>query len=162
MRFLQKFFKKSPFIICHSSVHEAKQMSQIHTQLFQEAWDEIAFSNFLQNPNLIAFSSYHLTEPSKIIGFVLTQFITDEAEILSFGIDHNYHKQGLGYKLLQHNIDYLGKKKCRKIFLEVDVNNTAAINLYTKCGFLEKGCRKDYYQHSNSRSDALILEYLYK
>ena len=45
----------------------------------------------------------------------------------------------------------------RKIFLEVSVGNTQAINFYLKNGFKKIGIRKGYYKGNNQRTDALRL-----
>ena len=48
-------------------------------------------------------------------------------------------------------------KDIRKIFLEVSVENTPAINFYLKNGFKKIGIRKAYYKVKEQRKDALRL-----
>ena len=45
----------------------------------------------------------------------------------------------------------------RKIFLEVSIENTQAINFYLKNGFKKIGIRKAYYKVNKQRIDALRL-----
>ena len=45
----------------------------------------------------------------------------------------------------------------KKIFLEVSVENTQAINFYLKNGFKKIGIRKAYYKVKKQRIDALRL-----
>ena len=50
----------------------------------------------------------------------------------------------------------------RKIFLEVSVENTKAINFYLKNGFKKIGIRKAYYKRNKKKVDALRLLFEFK
>ena len=56
-----------------------------------------------------------------------------------------------------HNQKNLDQANKFKIFLEVNSNNQAAINLYKKFNFVEVGFRKNYYLTANGREDALVF-----
>ena len=56
-----------------------------------------------------------------------------------------------------HNQKNLEQTNKFKIFLEVNCNNQAAINLYKKFNFVEVGFRKNYYLTANGREDALVF-----
>ena len=91
---------------------------------------------------------------TKIIGFVIFYHIRDEIEIIQIGIMKSFQRNNYG-SLIVNKIKKL--KDIRKIFLEVSVANTQAINFYLKNGFKKIGIRKAYYNENKKRIDALRL-----
>ena len=90
----------------------------------------------------------------KIIGFVIFYHVKNEIEIIQMGIMKSCQRKKHG-SLILNKIKKL--KDIRKIFLEVSVENTQAINFYLKNGFKKIGIRKAYYKVNNQRIDALRL-----
>ena len=90
----------------------------------------------------------------KIIGFVIFYHVRDEIEIIQIGIMKACQRKNYG-SLIVNKIKKL--KNIRKIFLEVSMENTKAINFYLKNGFKKIGIRKAYYKVNNQRIDALRL-----
>ena len=90
----------------------------------------------------------------KIIGFVIFYHVKDEIEIIHIGIMKSYQRKNYG-SLIVNKIKKI--KNIRKIFLEVSVENTQAINFYLKNGFKKIGIRKAYYKVNKQRIDALRL-----
>ena len=90
----------------------------------------------------------------KIIGFVIFYHIKDEIEIIQIGIIKSCQRKNYG-SLIINKIKKL--KDLRKIFLEVSVKNTKAIDFYLKNGFKKIGIRKGYYKVNKQRIDALRL-----
>ena len=92
----------------------------------------------------------------KIIGFVCFYHVKDEIEIIQIGIIKSCQRKNYG-SLIINKIKKL--HDIRKIFLEVSVENTQAINFYLKNGFKKIGIRKSYYKRKKQRTDALRLLY---
>ena len=90
----------------------------------------------------------------KIIGFVIFYHVRDEIEIIQIGIMKSCQRKHYG-SLIVNKIKKLND--IRKIFLEVSVENTQAINFYLKNGFKKIGIRKAYYKGNKQRIDALRL-----
>ena len=90
----------------------------------------------------------------KIIGFVIFYHLKDEIEIIQIGIIKSCQRKNYG-SLIINKIKKL--KDLRKIFLEVSVKNTQAIDFYLKNGFKKIGIRKGYYKVNKQRIDALRL-----
>ena len=90
----------------------------------------------------------------KIIGFVIFYHVRDEIEIIQIGIMKSCQRKNYG-SLIVNKIKKL--KDIRRIFLEVSVENTQAINFYLKNGFIKIGIRKAYYKVNKQRIDALRL-----
>lgn len=78
-----------------------------------------------------------------VIGYVSYSLTESDAELEKIAISPKYQSLGLGYKLLKESLNSLKIEKC---FLEVNKNNTKAINLYIKLGFVKMGERKNYYE----------------
>lgn len=98
-----------------------------------------------------------LTEESKVLGFLLSQNITPESEILTFGIRPDCWRHGFGSKLLSQYVRDLRNKYFKKLYLEVELSNIAAVVFYEKHGFKRYGKRPDYYRTPDGmRSDALL------
>ncbi len=92
----------------------------------------------------------------KIIGFVIFYHIKDEIEIIQIGIMKSYQRKNYG-SLIVNKLKKL--KDIRKIFIEVSVENTQAINFYLKNGFKKIGIRKAYYKVNKKRKDAFRLSF---
>ena len=90
----------------------------------------------------------------KIIGFVSFYHVIDEIEIIQFCIIKSYQRKSYG-SLVMNKIKKLTYIK--KIFLEVSIENSQAINFYLKNGFKKIGIRKAYYKGNKKRIDALRL-----
>ena len=50
-----------------------------------------------------------------------------------------FRRQGLGEALLSHAVSELTKRSVKSVSLKVDSDNTAAVALYRKRGFVVKG-----------------------
>ena len=90
----------------------------------------------------------------KIIGFVIFYHVRDEIEIIQIGIIKSCQRKNYG-SLIVNKIKKI--KDIRKIFIEVSVENTQAINFYLKNGFKKIGIRKAYYKRNKKKVDALRL-----
>ena len=94
-------------------------------------------------------------EAKSAIGIACLWAIVDEAHITLLAIAPNYRRQGLGQLLLLTLLEDAIARKLEWATLEVNVNNTKAIDLYQKFGFEVVGTRKGYYQPAGE--DAAIL-----
>ena len=94
----------------------------------------------------------------KIIGFVIFYHVKDEIEIIRIAIMKSYQRKNYG-SLIINKIKKLND--IRRIFLEVSLENTQAINFYLNNGFREIGIRKAYYRGNNQKIDAsrLLFEF---
>lgn len=86
-----------------------------------------------------------------VVGFIHIQDFDDEIDIISVVIDEKFRNRGFASKLMDYVVNY---SNGRKIILEVNGNNKAAIGLYKKYGFKDVGIRKGYY----NGEDAIVME----
>ena len=109
------------------------------------------FYSFYKNKNIKVFCDYH--------GIAIASYIEDECELYFLGVKNNQKRLGHGTKILKNLIISSSAIGIRKIFLEVNVTNEAALKLYTNVGFKSLGIRKEYYKNSfNSFDDAIQME----
>lgn len=69
-------------------------------------------------------------------------------------VKKDHRGQGISNFILENTINFCKEAKIKSINLEVNVENTIAINLYKKYNFSKVGCRKKYY---NNETDALLM-----
>lgn len=121
---------------------------------FDDFWNINTFSYELKNEN-----SYYLVAKinDEIVGFAGMKIILDEADIMNVVTKKDKRNLGIGFCVLEKLI-YISKEKgIRKLTLEVNVNNLAAIHLYEKLGFKQVTVRSKYY---NNVDDAVIMQLL--
>ena len=79
----------------------------------------------------------------KVVGFIYGWIFDDSGEVIQITVDAQHRQKGYGQALLKAFIENHAVETC---WLELKQNNTAALNLYKKLGFVEDGVRKGYYQ----------------
>lgn len=93
-------------------------------------------------------SKYYAYElNNEYIGFICILDLDAELEIIDVFIEPKYQGNGYGDKLLKYILD---NYKNRNYFLEVNINNEKAINLYKKNGFDILTTRKHYYKDEDA------------
>ena len=102
------------------------------------------------------------SQESECIGFILARGVGEEGEILTFAVNPAFQKQGVGHSLLDQLLTFFTATGCCQIFLEVSVDNIAAIHLYHTAGFIDVGTRSNYYQRSgqNPVSAKVMIHHL--
>lgn len=91
-----------------------------------------------------------LKENNEVIGYIYYSHIYERAEINQFEINSFHRNCGKGDFLLKEMIKAVDKD----ITLEVKEDNTPAIKVYEKNGFLKKAIRKGYY----NGVDGILME----
>lgn len=89
--------------------------------------------------------AFIIKEDDNFIGFIVYSIIYERAEIIDIIIKPCYRKCGYASKLFSYTLDVIKSKNVDNVTLEVNEENTAAINLYEKFGFKICGVRKKYY-----------------
>ena len=127
----------------------AATCAELHADLFAPAWDEKSFQALLDHPASVAFLA-RLGTPPETVGFILGQLAADEAEILTLGVRADRQRHGIASRLIEALARAAKQAEARILFLEVEAGNTAALALYRKLGFEERGRRKGYYAKANA------------
>jgi putative acetyltransferase len=73
-------------------------------------------------------------------------------------VDREWRDRGVGAALIQAAIGWACDQGLHKLCLEVFTQNTPAIALYRKCGFVEEGHRVKQYRRANGELwDSLVM-----
>ena len=117
-----------------------------------DAWSEKSVASELTNKLSLWLVA---VDGDRVAGYVGSQTVCDETDMMNVAVTADYRRQGLGEKLvlaLEQELKAIGSQ-C--LTLEVRDSNTPARTLYEKLGFQQIGLRKNYYR--NPKEDAYIL-----
>lgn len=128
------------------------QVAELEQQCFSMPWSENAIQGELSNPLSLWIVA---VEGDSVVGYVGSQAVMGEADMMNLAVSADYRRQGIAENLVQKLIRDLRDQNVTCLTLEVRQSNCAAIALYEKLGFIQVGCRPNYY--SNPKETALIL-----
>lgn len=123
----------------------AIEISAVHSATFTDGWSTEAIEGLLSDPGALAFVGKIAGEPG-IAGFIIARLVADEAEILSVGVSPEHQRKGVATKMVAGVIRALERAECKRVYLEVAVDNEPARALYDRAGFVAVGLRRGYYQ----------------
>ena len=119
--------------------------AKLHADCFERGWSAVEMAQLLAKPGGGLFVDTGLAAAQDIRGFILFRHMACEAEILTLCAGRAHRRSGVGGGLVFAMLAYLLKNGINEIFLEVTASNTAAIELYNRCGFSKTGLRRNYY-----------------
>ena len=128
------------------------QIAQIEKLCFSDPWSEKSVASELNNRLSLWLVAL---DGDTVAGYVGSQSVLDEADMMNIAVHPDYRRQGIGRNLVLALADALKKKGIRGLMLEVRVSNAPAIALYEQLGFRQVGMRPNYYR--NPKENALIL-----
>jgi [ribosomal protein S18]-alanine N-acetyltransferase len=151
-------FRRTPQLIVSPLGAEAAQAcAGIHRKCFAYPWSASEIETMVASAGSVAHAGI---EPAsgRLLGFVISRKVIDEAEVLTIAVDPDFRKIGVGAALLESHLKDLAMARVRRLFLEVEEGNAAARKLYAKFAFSEAGRREGYYRASGgARAAALVL-----
>ncbi|HET6972317.1 MAG TPA: ribosomal protein S18-alanine N-acetyltransferase [Phenylobacterium sp.] len=140
-------------LLAATSAHAAA-MASAHAQAFDAPWDQATIEELLAGSGAFAFVA--LGEDP--LGMILCRAIGGEAEVLTLAVPPWTRRKGVARALMTAAVAQARTAGASQMFLEVDVDNTAAIGLYERLGFSRAGVRKAYYDRgARGRADALVM-----
>ena len=117
-----------------------------------DAWSEKSVASELTNQLSLWLVA---VDGDRVAGYVGSQTVCDETDMMNVAVTADYRRQGLGEKLVLALVEELKVMGSQCLTLEVRDSNTPARTLYEKLGFQQIGLRKNYYR--NPKEDAYIL-----
>lgn len=139
--------------------NQAKAISLLHARCFEREWGTADIASILEQNNVICIVAREVGKPKlPPLAFVVVRMAADEAEILSIGVDPAQRRTGLATKILGEITRRLHGERTKSLFLEVDVANEPAVNLYKQMRFESIAERPSYYQYDDgAKSAALVM-----
>lgn len=126
--------------------------------LFFDAWSMSALTDWKKSLGAKGVCVLDDGLDDVMVGYVLTQMLFDEIEVLRVGVAMDRQGYGIGWRMMTHLLDNALNDGARRAFLEVRADNAAAIRLYQKLGFYQVALRRGYYRTDVGAFDALVLE----
>ena len=140
---------------------DCQAVADLETQLFAGRFTPQSLRDMLNKP---AFYGAVLPAVGQAAGsaaaihaYYLSTISADCADIIAIGTHRDWQRRGFGRIMLEHLIGVTERQHVEKILLEVAADNIPARQLYDSCGFVEIGCRKNYYKRGETRCDAVIM-----
>ena len=129
------------------------QVARLESVCFgSAAWSEKSVASELENKLALWLVAL---EGETVAGYVGSQTVLDETDMMNVAVHPDYRRQGIAEKLVLELVEALKQRESRCLTLEVRASNAPAISLYEKLDFKQIGLRKNYYR--NPKEDALIL-----
>ena len=139
-------------IITEMNAVHVPQVAALEKLCFADPWSEKSVASELENIWALWLVA---AEDDRVIGYIGSQTSIDETDVMNVAVHPDSRRQGVAEELIKTLVAKLKEKGSHALMLEVRASNAPAISLYEKLGFLQVGCRKNYYR--NPKEDALIL-----
>ena len=128
------------------------EIAALESLCFSTPWSENAIRYELTNPLSLWLVA---VEGEKVVGYVGSQTVMGEADMMNLAVHPDYRRLGVGRMLTEKLIEDLASN-AHCLTLEVRVSNESAQRLYDRLGFVQVGRRPRYY--SAPKEDALIFK----
>lgn len=144
--------KQNNTAICAMDEIHVTKVAALEARCFADPWNEDSIRGELTNPLSLWLVAL---DGDEVVGYIGSQSVLGEADVMNIAVDANYRKQGIGHQLISSLQRYLTDNQVHSLTLEVRPSNDPALRLYETCGFVQIGRRPGYYR--NPKEDALIL-----
>jgi len=131
--------------------NDLDKVATMEKDIFSTPWSREGFRESLSQ----SYSYFFVAEEGEIIGYCGVHNFGGDGEITNVAVDKEARHKGVATKMLQYAMEEMTKVGVEAFTLEVRVSNAAAIRLYEKLGFENKGIRKNFYDHP--KEDAMIM-----
>ena len=143
------------------NLDDCKAVADLETQLFAGRFTAQSLRDMLNKPAfygaVLPAVGLAAGSAAAIHAYYLSMITADCADIIAIGTHSDWQRRGFGRIMLEHLIGVTEQQHVEKILLEVAADNMPARKLYDSCGFVEIGCRKNYYKRVETCCDAVIM-----
>jgi ribosomal-protein-alanine N-acetyltransferase len=154
IKIIASLFARGEPALSEASARDAAAIAPLHAASFRRGWSEHEIEELLVDRHVIA---HRAMIGDKLIGFVISRLVEDEAEILSIAVSGARQRRGLARNLLNLHLRRLAAFSARTVFLEVDEHNKPAMRLYERAGFHEISRRSNYYPAAGGKLAAALV-----
>ncbi len=129
------------------SVQDLPDLKPLEEATHLAFWGTDHYKRFLEQPEYFSRKAMAtvVSGTTRIVGFFLARAVLENLELLKIGVYPEFHKQGIGTRLLNAAFIEGAKRGCLRCFLEVRKSNETAIQFYHNHRFLISGERINYY-----------------
>jgi [ribosomal protein S18]-alanine N-acetyltransferase len=129
---------------------------KIATHSFPQAWETKDFAYFLSHPSSHSYGLFHRqfdSRKAELQAYFIGFLVKGDLDIISIATRPDHRRKGYAESVMRY---VRSLPNVRRVFLEVDKENAAALKLYTKIGFEIVGQRKKYYEN---KRDAFVMRW---
>ena len=90
----------------------------------------------------------------EVVGYGGITVAADSADIDNVAVTEAFRRSGIGRSIIDNLLDIAKEHGAKKVFLEVRVSNSPAMELYLRCGFKGVYARTRYYPDGE---DCLVM-----
>ena len=131
--------------------------ARLHAEGFAHSWSPEEMAALIASSSTVGAAALDPVS-GRLRGFVLSRLAADEAEILTIAVDTAHQGRGVGRALLSENLRQVANAGAKAMFLEVAKDNTPALALYERFGFVKVGERAGYYRRADgTRATAVVM-----
>lgn len=141
-------------VVAMTAAHVDALMTYEHELFGTEAWSADSYRAELDDTRTRHYVAVE-SDGGALLGWGGVLIAGDQAEILTVGVVPSAQRRGLARQMLAALYAEAKRRGAHELFLEVRVDNDAAIALYRAEDFSELGRRRGYYAHG--RIDALVM-----
>ena len=141
--------------ITSDAVCYEEDIAKSEEMCFSEPWSQKAVADFLEydcNGALVC------TADGRFAGYVTYSVVCDEMQIANVATLPCFRRMGVGSCLIEALKQKAKSENVHVITLEVRSQNTGAVALYEKCGFVSVGIRKNFYKKPDDNAVLMNLE----
>lgn len=140
LEYRMKLVKKVTFEESCISLRKAEKahLPEIQRQNILFFNDQVTNDNFLQQEEVQKQITYMIELNSQIIGKISIEYSDNSAYIFGVVILPDFRNKGYAKVAVSKALNLIYRRNISDIELDVECNNSAALNLYKSCGFEEK------------------------
>ena len=126
--------EKNNYLISEMKIEDLENIKDILEVDFDEFWNYETLKEELESN----FSKYFIAKQNdNIVGFAGLKIILDEADLMNIVTKKCCRHEGIASNIMDKLIEYCKQEKIKCINLEVNIQNSIAINFYKKYNFKE-------------------------
>lgn len=135
---------------------DLEQVMEIENENFSRPWTETGFFTFLIRQDTLFLVA---EKEDEIVGYCGVVMVQEEGDITNVSVKKEEQNQGIGKLLISKLIEETSAMDIEKLFLEVRESNERAIHVYETAGFVQNGCRKNYYEDPVENAVLMMYEH---
>lgn len=134
------------------TLEDVDAVSEIESACFETPWSKAAFIREITENSCARYVV--VREDGRAVAYAGVWFVLDEGQVTNIAVHPDRRRLGYGEMVTRAMIQLAADSGMACLELEVRRSNVAAQELYKKLGFINVGCRKNYYEN---REDALLM-----